>query len=309
MKAVPLLALALAMSCAKSKAPGLAAPRARILGIAHMALFVTDLEKSRAFYKDFLGFDEPYSLKRADGHDHSAFIKVNDEQYVELIAAPPKNDGRINHIAFYTDDAEALRRTLAERGAAVPSKTSKGRLGNAQWITTDPDGHHVELVQYQPEGWTMRQRGQFMPETRISRRIAHIGILIGALPAAFQFYRDQLGFQEIWRGGPSTKQLSWINLKVPDGDDYLELMLYDQLPAPVEQVEQREGAVRPVEKVRLLDLDHRQVTAFLTDHVTRLGDLFLFLQQSLAGHQPLFSGDDFRRVHRSSSGSNHPLSS
>jgi lactoylglutathione lyase len=114
----------------------------------------------------------------------------------------------------------------------VASQTSKGRLGNSQWITTDPDGHHVELVQYQPDGWTMRQRGQFMPETRISRRIGHIGVLVGALDAAFQFYRDQLGFQEIWRGGPSTKQLSWVNLKVPDGDDYLELMLYDQLPPP-----------------------------------------------------------------------------
>jgi catechol 2,3-dioxygenase-like lactoylglutathione lyase family enzyme len=232
MKAVPLLALALAMSCGKSKAPSGAAGQARILGIAHMALFVTDLGKSRAFYKDFLGFDEPYSLKRADGTDRSAFIKVNDEQYLELIAAPPKSDGRINHIAFYTDDAEALRRALVAKGAQMPSKTSKGRLGNAQWITTDPDGHHVEFVQYQPDGWTMRQKDRFIPETRISRRIAHIGVLIGGLDAATDFYGRLLGFKEIWRGGPSTKQLSWVNLRVPDGDDYLEMMLYDQLPPP-----------------------------------------------------------------------------
>jgi catechol 2,3-dioxygenase-like lactoylglutathione lyase family enzyme len=232
MKAVPLLALALAMSCGKSKAPSAGAAPPGIRGIAHMALYVKDLQKSRAFYKDFLGFEEPFSLKRADGTDRSAFIKVNDEQFLELIAAAPKNDGRINHIAFYTDDADGVRRSLAARGATVPGKVSTGRLGNTQWITTDPDGHHVEIVQYQPTGWTMRQKGKSMPDSRISSRIAHVGVLVGNLDAAFDFYRGLLGFQEIWRGGPSSKHLSWVNLRVPDGADYLELMLYDQLPPP-----------------------------------------------------------------------------
>src|SRR5215468_8225727 len=36
--------------------------RPRILGVAHMALYVGDLAKSRSFYKDFLGFEEPFSL-------------------------------------------------------------------------------------------------------------------------------------------------------------------------------------------------------------------------------------------------------
>jgi catechol 2,3-dioxygenase-like lactoylglutathione lyase family enzyme len=233
MKAAPLFALLVAMSCAKSKQPPSLEPgRPHILGIAHMALYVSDLGKSRAFYKDFLGFDEPFSLKRRNGTDRSAFIKVNDEHYVELFAAPPKNDGRINHIAFYTDDAEGLRRQLAARGAAVPAAVTKGRLGNWQYVLTDPDGHTVELVQYLPDGWTMREKGKFMPDTRISVRLGHIGVLVGALDASFDFYRGLLGFQEVWRGGGNPKQLSWVNMKVPDGEDFLEMMLYDQLPPP-----------------------------------------------------------------------------
>jgi len=43
--------------------------RPRVLGVAHMALYVSDLQASRAFYKDFLGFAEPFVLKRDDGSD------------------------------------------------------------------------------------------------------------------------------------------------------------------------------------------------------------------------------------------------
>src|SRR5437763_15724667 len=43
--------------------------RPHVLGISHMALFVRDLAKSRAFYEDFLGYAEPYKLKRDDGTD------------------------------------------------------------------------------------------------------------------------------------------------------------------------------------------------------------------------------------------------
>jgi len=35
--------------------------RPRILGIAHVAFHVSEIEKSRAFYRDFLGFAEPFS--------------------------------------------------------------------------------------------------------------------------------------------------------------------------------------------------------------------------------------------------------
>ena len=41
--------------------------RPRITGVAHIAIYAHDIEKSRAFYKDFLGFAEPFSLKDRDG--------------------------------------------------------------------------------------------------------------------------------------------------------------------------------------------------------------------------------------------------
>ncbi len=158
--------------------------RPRILGVAHMALFVSDLQKARAFYKDFLGYDEPYVLKREDGSDRIAFIKINESQYLELFAESPRQDGHLNHISFFTDSAEGMRVYLESRGVKVPDKVSKGRIGNLNFNVVDPDGHTVEIVQYLPDSWTTRERGKFMPETRISTHIAHIGVLIGALEPA-----------------------------------------------------------------------------------------------------------------------------
>ena len=47
-----------------------------------------------------------------------------------------------------------------------------------------------------------------------------------------KFYADVLGFKETWRGSRDGVTLDWVNLQVPDGDDYIELMLYRDLPAP-----------------------------------------------------------------------------
>ncbi len=191
-----------------------------------MALYVSDLKASRAFYEDFLGFAEPCVLKRDDGSVRIAFIKINDDQYIELFAEAPKEDGHLNHIAFYTESAPAMREYLASRGVKVPDKIGKGRIGNSNFNITDPDGHTVEIVQYEPGSWTLREKGKFMPETRVSTHIFHLGVLVGALDPAMKFYGDILGFQEFWRGGPSSDVLSWVNMRVPDGNDYLEFMLY-----------------------------------------------------------------------------------
>ena len=45
-----------------SSLPAVEVKRPRILGVAHMALFVSDLQKARAFYKDFLGYEEPSEI-------------------------------------------------------------------------------------------------------------------------------------------------------------------------------------------------------------------------------------------------------
>lgn len=227
--AIPLLLLA--ALCATAQEP----QRPRITGVAHIALYVHDVEKSRAFYKDFLGYGEPFSLKKEDGSLSLGFIKINDRQYLELFPETEPGSDRLNHISIETEDAEAMRRYLASRGIEVPHAVNKGRIGNSNFNIKDPDGHTVEIVQYEPEGWSLRERGKFLPETRISKRMMHLGIIVTALEPALGFYRDILGFEETWRGSRDQAQLNWVNLKVPDGDDYIEFMLHKQPPPPGER--------------------------------------------------------------------------
>ncbi len=203
-------------------------PRPRITGDAHMAIYVSDLAKARVFYKDFLGYAEPYHLNAKDSdRERIAFIKINEDQYLELFAEKPRQEGwQLNHISFATDDAETMRKYLASRGVKVPEKVGKGQIGNSNFNITDPDGNIVEIVQYEKDGWTRQATGKFLPESRISTHMPHFGVIIGSLAEATKFYGDILGFQDIWRGPPNGKVLSWVNMKVPDGPDYLELMLY-----------------------------------------------------------------------------------
>ncbi len=206
--------------------------RPRITGLAHVALYVKDIEKSRAFYKDFLGYAEPFSLNKPDGSLALTFIKINDRQYVELFPETESGGDRLNHISIETDDAEAMRRYLSSRGIVVPERVPKGRIGNSNFNVKDPDGHTVEIVQYEPDGWSAREYKKFLPAARISTRMLHLGILVGDVDRAMRFYRDVLGFREIWRGSRSGQTLDWINMQVPDGTDYIEFMLYSSMPTP-----------------------------------------------------------------------------
>jgi catechol 2,3-dioxygenase-like lactoylglutathione lyase family enzyme len=225
----PLLATLLAL-------PLLAQPaveRPKILGVAHLAVFVSDLASARAFYEDLLGYEESFTLPKPDGSVEIAFVKINDRQWIELFNRPSEGEGQLNHIALYTEDADRMRDYLASRGVKVPEKVGKGRTGNKNFMVKDPDGHNVEIVEYQSDSWTAKDAGRHLPASRLSDRALHVGILVGNLQAATNFYDGILGFQEFWRGSAAnSKTLSWVNMRVPDGTDYVEFMLYDQMPAP-----------------------------------------------------------------------------
>lgn len=206
--------------------------RPKITGISHAAFYVSDMAKARQFYEGFLGFQSPFSIPRKNPAEQLVWIKINDRQTVELFpgseVAPDAE--RLYHIAVETDDAEAMRVYLKSKGVEVPEKVGVGKIGNKNYFIKDPSGNTVEIVEYMADGWTMREKGKFLPDTRISTRMSHVGVMIAQLDTALKFYQDILGFKEIWRGAKVANQLSWVNLQVPDGNDYVEFMLYEKYP-------------------------------------------------------------------------------
>lgn len=239
------LYLRLLVACAGTvlAVPSLAAaeraapPRPRLLGISHAAFYVSDLAKARAFYEGFLGFASPYSIPRKNPGEHLVWIKINDRQSIELFPGSETAPGadRLVHLAIEVDDADAMLAYLRANGVAglPPTATAPlGRIGNKNFTIKDPNGNGVEFTQYLPDGWTVREQGRHLPATRIAKRMSHVGVMIGEFEASLRFYRDLLGFRETWRGSAGGKVLNWVNLQVPDGEDYVEFMLYDKYPTP-----------------------------------------------------------------------------
>jgi catechol 2,3-dioxygenase-like lactoylglutathione lyase family enzyme len=206
--------------------------RPAITGISDITLKVGDFAKSRRFYQDFLGFAElppPTGLVT-----DTLTIKINDDQRIRLRSGLLPDEPRLLEIRYRVHDARAMLGYLAARGIAVPSGISLDEQGNRGFSVTGPEGLSVGFVQSLPTSRTSATRGEFLPDSRIAPRIKHAGFLVTDLSAAMTFYHDILGFREFWRGSSDGKTLSWICLRAPDGEDYVEFSLCDRLP-PVER--------------------------------------------------------------------------
>jgi lactoylglutathione lyase len=207
--------------------------RPSIVGVAHIGLKTNDLQAARNFYGRDLGFEEPFTLDKASGGLLLTYFKVNDHQYIEVFPElKDDSEDRLSHIAFETTDIRRLRDYLASRGVKVPDSLKLGLDGNISMMIKDPDGHNVELVEYLPGSLHSRNFGKFLPPTRISEHIIHVGVTVADRDAADIFYKDILGFREMWHGGMRDDRTDWVDMRVPDGTDWLEYMFNVHNPSP-----------------------------------------------------------------------------
>ena len=207
--------------------------RPPILGVAHIGLETNDMAAARAFYGRGLGYQEPFTLDKPSGGLMLTYFKVNDHQYIEVFPdLKSETQDRLSHIAFETTDIRRLRDYLAQRDVKVPASVPLGRDGNLSMMLKDPDGHNVEFVQYMPGSLHSSNFGKFLPDTRVSKRIIHVGVTVEDRAAADRFYKDVLGFQMIWYGGMKDDRTDWVDMRVPDGTDWLEYMLNVHNPSP-----------------------------------------------------------------------------
>ncbi|MCX7048388.1 MAG: VOC family protein [Candidatus Sumerlaeota bacterium] len=231
------VALALALTslplmAAGESATSDSAPLPKIIGLSHIAVKVSDIEKAIPFYRDFLGFAEEFRLNNLkDGSLMLVCFKVSETQSIEVFTGLKPGENRLYQIAFQLQDAEAMRAHLSKNNIHTPASIGKGQIKNFNFTVKDPSGYTIEFVQYLPDGWTIRDKGKFLPDTRISERITHAGVVTTDVLAANHFYGDVLGMKETWRGSSRGDAISWIHLRLAPAGDYVELML-DPKTAP-----------------------------------------------------------------------------
>ncbi|MBM3645366.1 MAG: VOC family protein [Alphaproteobacteria bacterium] len=128
-----------------------AAPR--IVGIDHVGIKATDMDRSLAFYRDRLGLAVLRRLAREGGLE-VAVLAVGGGQEINLFAragfdAPPGGDPvGLDHVCFAVDapdGMDALVAALAARGA-VSDRPPQTRRDGVSLFLSDPDGCRIELI-------------------------------------------------------------------------------------------------------------------------------------------------------------------
>jgi len=112
------------------------------LGFAHMLMQVRDIEASRRFYVDLLGFTVRPAKPLADGRPFVPFV-----QGIALTTGGPGAPLQIDHMAFTVHDVAGLADRLRQAGVRFFQDLHDGIYGRTIYVA-DPDGTKVEL--YEP---------------------------------------------------------------------------------------------------------------------------------------------------------------
>jgi catechol 2,3-dioxygenase-like lactoylglutathione lyase family enzyme len=189
--------------------------RPRILGIDHVSFYTTQPDAVKQLYTGTLGLA---SAEPIEGGETARYL-VGKQWVGYSPLSDPKVIDRMDHVAFATDDARALRDYLIANGLKVSPVEARSDQSHAITLT-DPEGHHIEFIE------RAKSKTPPTPNTAVSRHLIHVGFLVHNRDTEDHFYRDLLGFHLYWHGGMKPDETDWVAMQVPDGTDWLEYMLH-----------------------------------------------------------------------------------
>ena len=116
----------------------------RTLGLTHLALTVTDLERSFRFYHEVFGMEAV--------HRHEQFLQAQTPGAHDVLVLEQGNDGAgtsggIKHFGFQLEDARDIdaAATAIERAGGTIKYRGEFCPGEPYVFFTDPDGYEVEV--------------------------------------------------------------------------------------------------------------------------------------------------------------------
>ena len=124
-----------------------------INGLGHVAIKVTDLDRSLDYYVNKLGFPEMMRLEKDDGSVWLVYLRITDEQYLEVFPgaendrAPGWDANGMNHMCLSVEDIDAVIKRIEAAGIALLLPLKLAVDGNRQAWIEDPDGNRIELME------------------------------------------------------------------------------------------------------------------------------------------------------------------
>jgi catechol 2,3-dioxygenase-like lactoylglutathione lyase family enzyme len=188
--------------------------RPSITGISHIAVYTSDAAATDHFYRMVVGAEKQPDPENS----HGVRYVLSATQFVEVLPLPAgAGVNRLDHTAWNTTNAEAMRRYLAAKGWKTPDKVETGSDGSRWFEVLDPENNKVQFVQ--------PGKMRVSASDAIGHHMIHVGFMVHSRAAEDKFYRDLLGFKPYWFGGMHEGQVDWISQQVPDGHDWLEYMM------------------------------------------------------------------------------------
>lgn len=125
--------------------------------ITHVAIKVTNVDRTLEFYVNKLGFEEMFRLDR-DDRLWIVYLRITDTQYLEIFPegegerAPGAERTGYNHLCLEVPDIHQAARELEAVGVERTRPVVQGADGNWQTWIQDPDGHRIELMEMSGTG-------------------------------------------------------------------------------------------------------------------------------------------------------------
>jgi catechol 2,3-dioxygenase-like lactoylglutathione lyase family enzyme len=196
LRSMGLLALAFAVPMTLFAQPP--KPDAGIVGIAHIAFRVSDVDREIAFLGK-LGYQESFAINNGN-RVAEVFVKINDRQFIELYPQtnPPQPLGWM-HACYEVGDLNSLYKFYDSVGLKLVSVRKAG-AGNLISAINDPDGRVTEFTQYLPGSKHMNDQGQHIGMDRVSTQLMGFDLPVKEGAADKEFYTD-LGFEATVENG------------------------------------------------------------------------------------------------------------
>ena len=106
-------------------------------------VFVTDIERSVAFYRDAFGFEKEFE----NGDPVGFVILVKDAAELHLSLVPGHKASTTNVAHLMVDDAAALYARLEQHGVRIIKAMRDADYGMRTFVFADPDGNRIDVGQ------------------------------------------------------------------------------------------------------------------------------------------------------------------
>jgi Lactoylglutathione lyase and related lyases len=125
-----------------------------IKNIHHVAIICSDIERSKRFYVNFLGFTIKEEHYREDRDSYKVDLEINGIYQIELFSfknAPnrlsyPEAKG-LRHLAFTVSDIDTSIKKLQDKGINIEPVRLDPYTGKKCIFFPDPDGLPLELYE------------------------------------------------------------------------------------------------------------------------------------------------------------------